>query len=113
MYFHTESTRTMNWLSAVCEQAADTTGRLRIDVDGSGRLRVKSGGGMWCAPIESDPDPFRDRSFSNIIPAKDYSAGMTFVEVVRDLINMDALGAAEPAIRNIYNKVIQGGIDSP
>lgn len=112
MYFHTDNVRTLAFIFAVAETALTTETRLRIDVDDRGNLRIKRGEGAWSAPIASTPDPHRDKSFANVVPAKDYSAGMTFVEVVRDLINMDALGSAEPLIRHFYNKVIQEGIDN-
>lgn len=111
MHFHTDSERDLNWLASIVEGAADNGRRLRLNVDDSGHLTVKVGESIWSAPIAGTPDPYRDKSFANVVPAKNYSEGMTFVEVVKDLINMDALTAAEPAIRNIYNKVIQEGID--
>lgn len=112
MYFHTDNPRDLNWLAVVLEGAADNGRRLRIDVDDRGHLSVKIGESVWSAPIVGTEDPYRDASFSNVVPAKDYSEDMTLAEVVRDLINMDALTAAEPAIRHIYSKVIQEGLDA-
>ena len=111
MYFHTDNPRDLNWLAAVVEEAADNGRRLRLDVNDSGYLTVKVGESAWSAPIAGTADPYRDKSFANVVPAKNYSEGMTFVEVVKDLINMDALGSTEPLIRHFYNKVIQEGID--
>lgn len=111
MYFHTHSARTANYIAAVCESAADNDQRVRIDVDDSGALRIKRGEGAWSPPIASDPDPYRDKSFGNIVPEKDYSKGMTFAEVFRDLVNMDATARLDSVLRAHYNKVIQEGID--
>lgn len=111
MYFHTDSPRDRVWLAAVLETAVDNNRSVRIDVDGHGRLKIQTGG-SWSSALAGTPDINRDKSFSNVVPAKDYSKGMTFIEVIKDLIDMDALGATEAPIRHIYSKVIQEALDA-
>jgi hypothetical protein len=60
MYFHTDNPNEIQRFAEAVTYA-DTNGvRLRLDVDGQGRLRYKVGGGGWSAPIASTPDPWRD-----------------------------------------------------
>lgn len=60
MYFHTDNPATLEWLSNVAATAKANGQSLRIDVDALGRVKVKRGGSVWTAPIESTPDPSRD-----------------------------------------------------
>jgi hypothetical protein len=60
MYFHTDDTFTLETLERAVNAASTQDRSFRIDVDDFGRLRYKVGEGMWSAPIDSTPDPYRD-----------------------------------------------------
>lgn len=59
-YYHTDSASTLAWLASVIERAQRDNLSVRFSVDFENRLRVKVGGSMWSAPIESTHDVFRD-----------------------------------------------------
>lgn len=60
MYFHTDERPMIEFLMNVASLALQNEQRLRIDVDESGRLRVKRGEGMWTHPFEGTDDPYRE-----------------------------------------------------
>lgn len=60
MYFHTDNPDIITALAAAMDRA-QAQGKIRLDVSSDGTLRVKVGGGMWSAPIQSTEDPWRDQ----------------------------------------------------
>ena len=62
MYFSTDDRVTVNFLASVLMLAQEKGQRVRIDVDGQGRLKIKRGEGMWSAPLHGTDDPYRDLS---------------------------------------------------
>ena len=71
MYFHTDNPVIVSNLAEALSYAASQEKRVRFDVDSFGNLKVKIGEGMWSAPIDSTPDPYRS---PQVHPR---SAGMT------------------------------------
>lgn len=59
-YFHTDNASTTAWLAGVLHRAQTEGLDIRLSVDANNSLKVKLGEGMWSAPIESTPDPYRD-----------------------------------------------------
>ena len=58
-YWHTDSARDMEWLENVLRTAREQGRSIRLSTE-DGRLKVKSGGGGWTAPISGTFDQFRD-----------------------------------------------------
>lgn len=64
-YFHSDDDVTVAFLANVLNEAVKNGNRIRIDVDGAGRIRVKRGEGIWSPPICSTFDHNRDNSPGN------------------------------------------------
>lgn len=62
MYFHTDNPFTLATLARLMLGASQDGRKVRLNVDEAGRLSYKIGEGMWSAPIDSTPDPYRDNS---------------------------------------------------
>lgn len=58
-YYHTEDPVMLDWLIAVLSTARHHERRVRILTEGT-TLKIKVGEGVWTAPFQSDPDPYRD-----------------------------------------------------
>lgn len=58
-YYHTDDPRMLQWLENVLRTTREQNRCIRFRTEGT-TLKVKVGEGVWTAPFQSTPDPYRD-----------------------------------------------------